>query len=422
MSAKPVVLLTTGTRGDIWPYLALGQGLQAAGQPVRVATHAEFQPWVAAAGLPFARLDGNLSEWMTRAGGQSALTYDGSVWRNAQATGRYWRAARPVLTRLLASAREAARGAALVIAGLASTWGPHIAEAEGVRCAWALLQPVTATRAFPSALLPFRFSLGGRYAWLTHQAVALATWLPWRGVINAWRRSVGLRPAGLTSPLAVLQRAQTGVVVGVSPHLLPPPADWPAGHTVTGYWFYDAPAAGRPPPALERFLESGPAVSLSFGSPGVRAARPMLAKVLDALKLAGLRAVVAVPPELADEAGPEHHVFPVADVPHTWLFPRVAAAAHHGGAGTTAASLRAGTPTVIMPLAIDQFFWGERVAALGVGPPPVPQRALTAPALARALRQAVDDPAGRARAQRLGAAIRAEAGVARAVAAIRAWV
>lgn len=416
---QTVVFLASGTRGDVQPVVALGLGLRAAGLRAVIATHREFRPLVEGAGLPFALLDGNPSAWMTRAGGQSALTYDGDLIRSVRASLDYLRAVRPLYTRLLASAQTAVRGADALVAGLATTWGLHLAEALGVPCLWAFLQPVARTRFFPSALLPFRASLGAAYNALTHRLVEQAMWQPWRSLLNAWRRQLGLRPAPFWGLAGRLNDPASAVMVGVSPSVLPRPTDWPAGHAVTGYWFRDDEPGWSPPAALARFVEAGRVVSVGFGSPGTLPARRMLERVARALELADLRAVVAAPAEMGE--GPRaERVFPVKSVPHHWLFPRVAAAVHHGGAGTTAYSLRAGAPTVILPQAIDQFFWGERVAALGAGPRPVPQRALTAEALAGAMRRAVDDAGLRERAQALGAAISAEEGVARAVAFIRA--
>jgi UDP:flavonoid glycosyltransferase YjiC (YdhE family) len=108
-------------------------------------------------------------------------------------------------------------------------------------------------------------------------------------------------------------------------------------------------------------------------------------------------------------------VFLLDAAPHSWLFPRMAAVVHHGGAGTTAEGLRAGLPTVIVPFILDQPFWGKRVRALGVGPEPIPRKNLTAESLARAIHSAVTQPEIRQRAARLGEAIRAEDGVGRAV-------
>lgn len=102
-------------------------------------------------------------------------------------------------------------------------------------------------------------------------------------------------------------------------------------------------------------------------------------------------------------------------MPHDWLFPRVTAAVHHGGAGTTGAALRAGIPAVVVPFSADQPFWAARVAALGVGPPSIPRRHLTRDRLADALRRTVADRPMQARAADLGARIRDEDGVAAAV-------
>jgi UDP:flavonoid glycosyltransferase YjiC (YdhE family) len=116
-----------------------------------------------------------------------------------------------------------------------------------------------------------------------------------------------------------------------------------------------------------------------------------------------------------DPATSDDDVLAVRDVPHSWLFPRVAAVVHHGGAGTTAAGLRAGVPTIVCPFFGDQPYWGERVAALGAGPSPLPFRALTVPDLAARLRRATSDPSIRERAAVLGTRLRAEDGIARAL-------
>ena len=113
-------------------------------------------------------------------------------------------------------------------------------------------------------------------------------------------------------------------------------------------------------------------------------------------------------------------VIMVDSVPHAWLFPRMAAVVHHGGAGTTAAGLRAGAPSILIPFFGDQAFWAGRVRALGVGPAPIPRKELTAERLAIAIRQAVTDEALRQRAADLGVTLRAEDGVGRAAAIIDA--
>jgi sterol 3beta-glucosyltransferase len=108
-------------------------------------------------------------------------------------------------------------------------------------------------------------------------------------------------------------------------------------------------------------------------------------------------------------------VFVLDSVPHDWLFPKVATIIHHGGAGTTGAAIRAGKPQIICPFVGDQFFWGRRVADLGVAPSPIPQTKLTAERLADAIQSAVSDSNMRQRALSLGETIRAENGIERGV-------
>jgi UDP:flavonoid glycosyltransferase YjiC (YdhE family) len=415
---RTLIFLTSGTYGDAAQYVALGRAVQAAGDRVVIATHRSFRALVESRNLSFALLDGNPSELMTQPGEQSALTFDGDWLRSLRATVRFWRAARPVYVRLLASAWQACREAKpdAIILGLPTTWGVHIAEALGVPCLWCCSQPLSRTRAFPSALLPTTFSIGPAYNWLTHLLAEQALWQPWRSLINRWRReTLGRPPAPFSGPGAARQ-----VLYGFSPRVVPRPADWPPSHVITGYWFQDEPLGWTPPTELADFLEAGaPPVYIGFGSPGTRRPIETVHLITQALTLSGLRAVLALPGGFPSNVPLPLNVLPISRTPHVWLFPRVAAVVHHGGAGTTGTGLRAGLPTLILPLAVDQFFWGKRVAELGVGPRPIPQRALNAEKLAQALTQAAQDQAMRSRAQILGDALRAEDGAGRAVGIIR---
>ena len=422
--SRPIIILASGTRGDVQPWLALGLGLQAAGYRVVVATHANFRPLVESRGLPFALVEGSPNDLLARGDGRSALTYDGNGVRSAGATLKFLREARPLFERMLESAWEACQGAGALVVGLATTWGDHIAQALGVPCVWGLGQPFSRTRAFPSVFQPFTFSLGGTYNWITHLALEQLMWQPWRAVINRWRRrTLGLPPAPFTGPYPDLHARRTPCLYYFSPLVVPRPADWPASHVVTGYWFLDQPSDWAPPADLLRFLDAGsPPVYIGFGSMRLRRPQEVLAMITRALEATRLRAVMALDSVFAGDILPPSSVYPVSEIPHNWLFPRMAAAVHHGGVGTTTVGLRAGLPTIVAPVGVDQFFWGERVAALGVGPRPIPQRAFTAEKLAEALSQATQDQGMKARASALGQGIAAEEGVARAVEVMRSIV
>ena len=139
-----------------------------------------------------------------------------------------------------------------------------------------------------------------------------------------------------------------------------------------------------------------------------------------ALRLAGKRGVVATGwGGLAADELPED-VLAVEHAPHDWLLPRTSAVVHHGGAGTTAAALHAGRPSVVCPFIADQPFWGRRLWALGAGGAPIPRKRLTAERLADAIREVTNDPSYRTNAELLGERIRREDGVGVAVALIEA--
>jgi sterol 3beta-glucosyltransferase len=201
------------------------------------------------------------------------------------------------------------------------------------------------------------------------------------------------------------------------------PPDWDGRSVATGYWFLDRPDDWQPPHELVEFLErDAPPVYVGFGSMPSEDAVVKTRLILEALQLSGQRGVVATGwGGLSANDLPEY-VHALETAPHNWLFPRMAAVVHHGGAGTTAAGLRAGVPTVICPFFGDQPFWGRRVASLGVGPQPIAQKGLSAEKLADALLTVIGNKTMKERAAALGATIRSEDGIGRAVALIEAEV
>jgi sterol 3beta-glucosyltransferase len=188
---------------------------------------------------------------------------------------------------------------------------------------------------------------------------------------------------------------------------------------VTGYWFLDRPPEWVPPPDLMRFVRADPPpVYIGFGSMTMADPGATAALVTEAVAKAGCRAVIGAgwgglrPPQQHD------NIYSTEELPHDWLFPQMAAVVHHCGAGTTASALRAGLPSVPVPFMADQFFWAWRLRRLDVATAAIPHRKLSVQALVTALRNAIDDDEMRQRARSLGAAIRAEDGLSRAVAAV----
>jgi sterol 3beta-glucosyltransferase len=294
--------------------------------------------------------------------------------------------------------------------------GYDIAEKLGVPAFAASPAPMySPTKEFPSPFFPF--SNLGPLNKFSHQLFAKLGPAIFRRPINEWRRDVlGLPPA---KGDRLLHGKPVLTLYAYSEAVVPRPADWDESSVVSGYWFLDAPADWTPDPELVKFLLQGPPpVYVGFGSMFMNGGKQKTRMVIDALRLARQRGILATGWGGLSAVDASDDILVVNSVPHDWLFPQVTAVVHHGGAGTTGSSLRAGKPTVICPFVADQPFWGRRVVALGVGSSLISQFKLTAESLACAIKSAVTDTSLPERAANLGKIIQSEDGVGRAVAYI----
>lgn len=406
-----LTLFTVGSRGDVEPYLALGLGLRAAGHTVRLATHERYRPEITAAGFEFSPIAGD-----------PRLIVEGEPGRRWMESGRNpLRTMRRLLDltgdlfdQFLADSEAAMKGTEAVLFSVLAFPPYHLAEAAGVPAVAAYLQPMSRTRAFPSL-----FTRRGGSGWwnlASHVLTEQVIWLPVRSRVNRWRQGLGLGPLPVTGLYRPVYRSLP-VLYGYSSLVVPRPEDWPAQVRVTGYWTRAEPDDWEPPAQLLDFLEAGPPpVYVGFGSRPERRPEALAELVLASIQQAGRRAVLLRGwGGLDADAGDDLLV--VDEIPHTWLFPRMAAVVHHGGAGTTGTTLQSGTPSVVVPSFADQFFWAERTAVLGVGLD-LPRGKLTVETLVASLHRVMDDRSMGYQAEALGERLRAEDGVAQAVNAL----
>ena len=400
-----IAIVANDTRGGVQPYLALGLGLQAAGHDVRVVAPSDFAGMFSEAGLPMAPLSGSVEATLRGSGGEGN--------RGPIASMRF--VARELPKRMQGWTRETlegCEGADIITGGVGGmVVGRAVAEKLGRPFIETHLQPVGApTAAYPGVLLPGTPDwLGGWGRRMSHHLTEAALWMPFRRAMASSREQV----LGLTGAMPGLEARPA--LYGFSRHILPalPQRDRP--RHVTGYWTRETDASWSPPAGLEAFLaQGGPVVSIGFGSMADDDPEAVTDLVLGAVRDAGARAILLAGwggfQTLADE-----DVYCADVLPHDWLFPKVDAVVHHGGAGTTGAAFQSGTPAIVVPFTMDQPFWGARVAALGVGPSPIPRRRLSRARLAEALASTLADGKMRERASILGAKVRAEDGVAEAV-------
>jgi sterol 3beta-glucosyltransferase len=412
-----IAILASGSRGDVQPYIALGKGLADAGHAVKMLTHDGYEKQIRSYGLDFSVLKGNpqevaeSEEMLNLLEKGNFLAINAHTSKIVKEASQHW--ARDGLV--------ACKDAELLIAGVGGLFvALALAEKLNIPLLQAYVFPFTVTRDFPAALVPKSVAqFGGGANRLSHQLFRQIMWQGSRVADKLVRQNVlNLPAAPFFGPYNGPRFQQLPALYGFSPSVIPQPSDW-RNAKVTGYWFLDTSSDWVPPKALTDFLHTGsPPVNIGFGSMGSRKPEETANLVLEALEKSKQRAILLSGWSGMRRENMPDSVFLLDSVPHSWLFPRVAAVVHHGGAGTTAAGLRAGVPSIVIPFFGDQPFWGERVAALGVGPKPIPRKKLTAEKLASAIQTAVTNQEMRQRAATLGKKIQAENGITNAVAVI----
>lgn len=368
-----ITCLTIGSRGDVQPYIALCKGLLAEGHKPRIATHAEFQGWIESHGIEFARVEGDPGELMRLCIENGTFTW--AFLREANSTFRGW------LDDLLESAWHACEGSELLIESPSAMGGIHIAEKLGIPYFRAFTMPWTRTRAYPHAFIMPEHKMGGAYNYMTYVMFDNIFWKATAYQVNRWRNKVLGLP---NTSLEKMQPNKVPFLYNFSPSVVAPPLDFSDWIRVTGYWFLDEGGEYQPPQELQDFIDKARAdgkklVYVGFGSIIVNDPAKMTQEVIDAVEKADVRCILSKgwsdrisPKDDPSKPRPEEPVMPAAihvikSAPHDWLFKQIDAAAHHGGSGTTGASLRAGIPTIIRPFFGDQYFFASRLEDLGVG-------------------------------------------------------
>ncbi len=416
-----IFIATYGSRGDVQPYVALGKGLQDAGHKVTLATSERFCGFVRGHGLDYGYMNDDLLSLLDTDQGRDLIENTSNLFDVIRRTLSMMKQVAPMQKSMLQESWEAAKQSNpdLIIFHPKAYGGPQFAEKLNVPVIMALLIPMMVpTAEHPNIGFP-NLKLGEWYNRMTYHFVNKLTGVSVAKHIKAWRAAKGLPPQKHFDLLHLSDGRDIPVLHGFSKHVVPQPSDWPETASTTGYWFIDQANDYCPPPELETFLKAGPPpVYVGFGSMVGRNPERLANIVVEALKEADVRGIVATGWGGLKTAALPETILQIDQAPHEWLFPRMAAIVHHGGAGTTAASLRAGIPSVVVPFFGDQPFWGQCVHSLGVGSNPIPQKKLTVRKLSTAIKDVISNPIIRQNAEDLGEKIRQEDGIGNAIAII----
>ncbi|PYH43031.1 putative UDP-glucose,sterol transferase [Aspergillus saccharolyticus JOP 1030-1] len=433
-----IVVQVVGSRGDVQPFIALGKVLKSHGHRVRLATHLAFHEVIEDEGLEFFNIGGDPAELMAFMVKNPGLMPHMSTIRSG-AIRRRRRDMKAIFSGCWRSCWETGDGTGLhhipddpwsetedyrtkpfvadaIIANPPSFAHLSCAEKLGIPLNMMFTMPWSATQAFPHPLATVR-SQNTKPSAANFASYAIVEIMMWEGLgdlINKFRkRELGLDPLDAIRAPSIAHQLQVPYTYLWSPALLPKPSDWGENIDVVGFSFLSSGSDYKPPDDLASFLKAGPPpIYIGFGSIVVDNQRSLTKIVFEAIKASGQRAIVnkGWGNIGADEKDIPDNILMISKAPHDWLFQHVSCVVHHGGAGTTAAGLVLGCPTVIIPFFGDQPFWGSIVARAGAGPKPIPYKELTTEKLTEAIKTALE-PATKEKATELGERMRTEQGV-----------
>ncbi|KAI0250754.1 hypothetical protein BJV78DRAFT_1127517 [Lactifluus subvellereus] len=417
--SKHFICLTIGSRGDVQPYIALGRGLQKEGHRVTIVTHEEYKKWVTDFGLEHRTAGGDPGALMKLS--VENKMFSPQFFKESLSNFRTW------LDDLLADSWEQCKDADVLLESPSAMAGVHIAEALHIPYFRTFTMPWTKTKQFPHAFLgpPVESPTFNAASYVLFDNVL---WTATSSQINKWRKhTLGI---GHTD-MGHLAQSKIPFIYNFSQAVVPKPLDWGDATAISGYWFLDNPELGwTPPQTLVDWMakaraDGKPIVYIGFGSITVPNPTLVTERIIRSVLKSGVRAIISKGwSARMSKGGDEDVVFPeecysLDKVPHDWLFPQIDAALHHGGAGTTGASLRAGIPTIIRPWFGDQFFWASRVQKLGAG---IRLHSLHSKEVSHALKKATTDRVMKEKAAGVGERIREEDGIRTAISTIYTYL
>lgn len=391
-------LAVEGSRGDVQPMTALGRALADRGHDVAVCSSPDSRDFIEEAGLAFRPVGCDVRAFLTQ--NAEAITQGGL--KMVRAAHGYFQKA---IAEQFAALPEATSDAELVIGAGVQLAGASAAEHHGVSYRYCLYTPVLMPSAeYPAPVLPQQ----DLPIWVNRLSWKIFTGFyeyAMRGSINHQRAILGLAPLS-TSVFDYLLTKRP--IVATDEEWSPVPRDCRYEHDPIGY--LHAIDETPLPAKLEGFLDAGPQpIYIGFGSMTDPEPAETTRTLLQAIEQLGCRALVSRGwAGLADGPLPQG-VMALDSVNHSKLFPRMAAIVHHGGAGTTSTAARAGVPQLVVPHMADQFYFGNRVALMGLGPPPLPRPDLSASRLAERLGHMLDNEILTERAGDLGRTLRSRA-------------
>jgi sterol 3beta-glucosyltransferase len=383
----------------------LAQELRKLGLKPRIATSRSFEGFVRGYGIDFHSIEIDYAS----AGVDQKTIKEAQGADNILKMIGSFRKLRDYAFHMMGRFHDACLGSDAIVFHPGLAIGHFMAKELGVPAILASPFPMHTTGARPSVILYGKVPRSPIINRLSYGLLQSMLWMASKSSLkHVWKSRYGQIPEAFGMPFERHSDARNPAIISCSNHVFPRPDDWNPNIHQCGYWVAEEVAEYRPSPALASFLAKGDApVYVGFGSMFDSADTEKVGRtIIEALALSGKRGVLG---GMTGLAGLPESVIAVESVPHTWLFPRMAAVCHHGGAGTAAAGFQAGVPSVIVPFALDQFAWAQRSHELGVGSKPLPFKKMNSVRLSEAIHYATR-PSIATAASKLGERISAERG------------
>ncbi len=400
-----ITILCAGSRGDYQPYIALAQQLKKLGKDVRITGSKSFEGFIRNYGIDVYPIGAdietlNVDPKLLKAAGSAdnplkmLLTFHKMKEYGIYMVNDYY---------------SACEGSELIIYHPGCTIGYFAAQKLGIPSVLASPFPMHKTKEYLSVVMYGKAKSNIITKKISYSMIQGMLWMASKDSVKGfWKKRFGTVPDDFGCPFERHTDKKHPAMVSCSNFVFERPSDWNENIHQHGYWFVEESSEYTPPEELAAFLDAGDKpVYIGFGSMTSLDKHENLVKIAtEAITKSGQRGIIC---GLGKPAKLPNNIIAIDNIPHSWLFDRVSAVCHHGGAGTTAAGFRAGVPSIIIPFSNDQFAWAHSAYDLGVGAKPIYKKDLSSDKLADAIGFALDDTI-KANAKILGKKIATESG------------
>jgi len=382
-----ITILCGGTRGDVQPYLALAIELKRMGKEVRIAVTRNHEEFVRSYGIDFFSIDVDFE----------SLNVDKNMIREAQQADNplkmffSFQKMKKYGVHMVEHYYAACEGSEAIVYHPGMAIGYYAAEKLGIPSILATPFPLNKTKEQTSVILYGKVPSNPGVNLFSYTILQSMLWMASDASLKPfWNEKFGRLPTDYGCPFERHTDLRHPAIVSCSNFIFPRPTDWNKNIHQNGYWFLEEQDEYIPPMELVDFLNNGEKpIYIGFGSMVIGENSEKISKIiLEGLAMTGKRAIIS---GFGNLQNIPDTIYKIDNIPHSWLFSKVSAVCHHGGAGTSAAGFEAGVPSMIFPFALDQFAWAQRAYDLGVGPKPMPIKKLTSEKFAESIRYAMQE-------------------------------